>query len=205
MSVIFPSSFSFIGQQISTPSLGLGIIQLPNRNFFQSIGDFFAERSGKQRVSYMVLTTNEIQVLHFQGTDCIGSSNIAKDSIESITFGDGSTSDRLVSFTEINVEACISLNKKGIKKFKSHYFKLMPALLGLNTSQINNIADITWAKASKTTSVDTLKSWNEAIQVAKKAELEAIKQAELEAEAIKQAELEAEATKQAELEAKDVL
>jgi len=56
------------------------------------------------------------------------------------------------------------VNKKGIKKLKTHTFQLMPALLGENTSPVNNIADIQWAHASRQAILDTLNAWKTSIQ-----------------------------------------
>ena len=42
-----PSSFQFIQSHLPSNTKGLGITTLSKRNFFQSIGDYFAEKSGK--------------------------------------------------------------------------------------------------------------------------------------------------------------
>jgi hypothetical protein len=56
------------------------------------------------------------------------------------------------------------VNDKGVKKLKTHLFQLMPALLGENTSPVNNVADVVWAQESRNSIVETLKAWNISIQ-----------------------------------------
>jgi hypothetical protein len=164
MSSNLPSSFSFLSSQTPRDFVGLGVIQLPKRNFFQSIGDFFAAKSGKQRISFLLLGGHEIKVVHYQGADLIGNSDIPKNLIESIEIHASKTSDGLVVISNIQVIECISVNDKGIKKLKTHTFNLMPALLGENTSPVNKVSDIVWAQESRNTIVETLKAWNTNIQ-----------------------------------------
>jgi len=164
MSSILPSSFSFLASQTPREFVGLGVIQLPKRNFFQSIGDFFATKSGKQRISFLLLGSHEIKTLHYQGSDIIGTSDIPKNLIESIETHASKTADGLVIISNIEVIECVSVNDKGVKKLKTHLFQLMPALLGENTSPVNKVADIVWAQESRNSIVETLKAWNTSIQ-----------------------------------------
>jgi hypothetical protein len=159
-------SFSFIASETPADFIGLGVIQLPARNFFQSIGDFFAEKSGKQRISFMAIGAHEIKKIHTQSSSILQSTSIPKNLIESISLREDKTRDGLVSITHIDIVECISVTKKGKKKLKSHYFKLMPALLGENTSPIQNIAEITAAHASTKAIIETLKAWELAIKEA---------------------------------------
>ena len=71
-----PSSFQFIQSHLPSNTKGLGITTLSKRNFFQSIGDYFAEKSGKNRVSYVAVGDDFITLLHFQGTDLIDEKTI---------------------------------------------------------------------------------------------------------------------------------
>ena len=164
MSSILPSSFSFLASQTPRDFVGLGVIQLPKRNFFQSIGDFFATKSGKQRISFLLLGGHEIKILHYQGSDIIGTSDIPKNLIESIEIHASKTPDGLIIISNIEVIECVSVNKKGVKKLKTHTFNVMPALLGENTSPVNQIADIQWAHASRQAIIDTLNDWKTSIQ-----------------------------------------
>ncbi len=164
MSSILPTSFSFLASQTPIDFIGLGVIQLPKRNFFQSIGDFFATRSGNQRISFLLLGAHEIKSVHYQGSDLIGTSDIPKNLIESIDIQASKTSDGLVSISTIEVVECISVNAKGKKKLQTHRFNLMPALLGENTSPVNIVSDILWAQESRNTIVQTLQAWNKSIQ-----------------------------------------
>lgn len=156
-------SFSFVQSEIPTEFVGLGVIQLPPRNFFQSIGDFFAEKSGKQRISFMAVGAHEIKKIHTQGSSILQSTSVPKNLIESISIREDKTSDGLVAISHIDIVECISVDKKGNKKLKSHYFKLMPALLGENTSPIQKVVEITEAHASKKLIIETLTTWETAI------------------------------------------
>jgi len=164
MSANLPSSFSFLASQTPRDFIGLGVVQLPKRNFFQSISDFFAARSGNQRISFFLLGAHEIKVVHYQGSNVLGSVDIPKNLIESIEIHASKTADGLVVISNIELTECISVNDKGVKKLKNHQFNLMPALLGENTSPVNNVNDIVWAQESRKTIVETLKAWNESIQ-----------------------------------------
>lgn len=164
MSANLPSSFSFLATQTPRDFIGLGVIQLPKRNFLQSISDFFAARSGNQRISFLLLGAHEIKVVHYQGTSLLTNSDIPKNLIESIDIQTSKTSDGLVSISNISMVECISVNDKGVKKLQNHQFNLMPALLGENTSPVNKINDIVWAQESRNTIVQTLKSWKENIR-----------------------------------------
>jgi hypothetical protein len=164
MSANLPTSFSFLASQTPRDFIGLGVVQLPKRNFFQSISDFFAARSGNQRISFLLLGAHEIKVVHYQGSNVLGSVDIPKNLIESIEIHASKTADGLVVISNIELTECISVNDKGIKKLKNHQFNVMPALLGENTSPVNNVNDIVWAQESRKTIVETLKAWNEGIQ-----------------------------------------
>ncbi|MFM7020756.1 MAG: hypothetical protein ACKOXC_08155 [Aquirufa sp.] len=173
MSANLPSSFSFLASQTPRDFIGLGVVQLPKRNFFQSISDFFAARSGNQRISFFLLGAHEIKVVHYQGANVLGSVDIPntlgsvdipKNLIESIEIHASKTADGLVVISNIELTECISVNDKGVKKLKNHQFNLMPALLGENTSPVNNVNDIVWAQESRKTIVETLNAWNESIQ-----------------------------------------
>lgn len=164
MSANLPTSFSFLASQTPRDFIGLGVVQLPKRNFFQSISDFFAARSGNQRISFLLLGAHEIKVVHYQGAIVLGSIDIPKNLIESIQIHASKTADGLVVISNIELTECISVNDKGIKKLKNHQFNVMPALLGENTSPVNNVNDIFWAQESRKTIVETLKAWNEGIQ-----------------------------------------
>jgi hypothetical protein len=157
-------SFSFIAAEVPADFIGLGVIQLPSRNFFQSIGDFFAEKSGKQRISFMAVGAHEIKKIHTQGSSILQSTSIPKNLIESISIREDKTADGLVGITHIDIDECISVDKKGNKKLKSHYFKLMPALLGENTSPIQHVVEITAAHAAKKAIIEALGTWETAIE-----------------------------------------
>jgi hypothetical protein len=112
----------------------------------------------------MAIGAHEIKKIHTQGSSILQSTSVPKNLIESISIREDKTSDGLVAISHIDIVECISVDKKGNKKLKSHYFKLMPALLGENTSPIQNVVEITSAHASKKLIIETLTTWEKAIE-----------------------------------------
>jgi hypothetical protein len=154
-----PASLSFLQSYIPADCVALGVSQLPSRNIFQSIADFFASKSGKNRICYVAVSAQEIKLLQFQGDQLLTEKTFLIDSLEHLEHSEGSTDDGLIHLLHIHVGEIKSVNKKGIKKIASHYFKCMPPLLGLNTSPIQAIHEIQWAHQSKKLVQETLSSW----------------------------------------------
>ncbi len=115
MSANLPTSFSFLASQTPRDFVGLGVIQLPKRNFFQSISDFFAARSGNQRISFLMLGAHDIKVVHYQGANLLASTDIPKNLIESIEIHTSKTSDGLVSSQILRLLSVFPLTKKELK------------------------------------------------------------------------------------------
>jgi hypothetical protein len=154
-----PASLSFLQTYLPSDCLAIGVSQLPSRNIFQSIADFFASKSGKNRICYVAVSAQEIKLLQFQGDQLLTEKTFLIDGLEHLELSEGSTDDGLIHLLHIHVGEIKSVNKKGIKKIASHYFKCMPPLLGLNTSPIQAIHEIQWAHQSKKLVQETLSSW----------------------------------------------
>ena len=165
MSEKLQKSLAFLNAEMPNNWLSLAVTSLPKRNIFQSIGDFFANKSGNQRISYFAASENEVKIIHYQGSNVLGTQSIPMNSMESFEISDGTTEDGVVAIYHVNIEEIISVNKKGVKKLKSHYYKLMPPLLGLNASPIQAVDEILWAQNARKSMLVALKPYAEKIQV----------------------------------------
>ncbi|MFL0297539.1 hypothetical protein [Aquirufa novilacunae] len=160
-----PSSFEFIQSHLPLNTKGLGITTLSKRNFFQSIGDYFAEKSGKNRVSYVAVGDDFITLLHFQGTDLIDEKTIKLDQLDHFYVSEGQTADGIIH--HLSCDATVIISEK---KMLDHHVKILPCLLGENASNVQAIQSIQWAQESKKNITDILKGWPELI-AKKKAKL----------------------------------
>ena len=165
MSEKLQKSLAFLNPEMPNNLLSLSVVQLPKRNIFQSIADFFASKSGNHRISYLAASENEVKIIHYQGANVVGTHSIPLNSMESFEISEGTTEDGIVAIFHVNIKEIISLNKKGIKKIKSHYFKLMPPLLGLNARPIQAVDEILWAQNARKSMLLALKPFAEKIQV----------------------------------------
>lgn len=159
-----PASLSFLTSHLPSACLSVGVSSLPARNIFQSIGDFFAAKSGKNRISYVVASENEIKLVHFQGSDLISEKSFRIDQLEHLEMSEGITDDGLIHLLHIHIGEIKSINKKGVKKIVSHYFKCMPPILGQNAAPIQDVTDIVWAQQSKKRMHEILQSWPATIE-----------------------------------------
>jgi len=164
MSEKLQKSLTFLSSEMPNNWLSLAVTTLPKRNIFQSIGDFFASKSGDHRISYLAASENEVKIIHYQGSNVLGTQSIPINSMESFEVTEGTTEDGVVAIYHVNIEEIISVNKKGVKKLKSHYFKLMPPLLGLNASPIQAVDEILWAQNARKSMLVALKPYAEKIQ-----------------------------------------
>ena len=164
MSEKLQKSLAFLNSEMPNNWLSLAVTQLPKRNVFQSIGDFFASKSGNHRISYLAASESEVKIIHYQGLNVVGEQTIPMNSMESFEISEGSTEDGVVAIYHVNLEEIISTNKKGVKKLKSHYFKLMPPLLGINASPIQAVEEILWAQNARKSMLTTLKPYSAKIQ-----------------------------------------
>jgi hypothetical protein len=154
MSLHLPSTFQFIQEHLPSNTKGIGITTLSKRNFIQSIGDFFAEKSGKKRVSYVAVGDNFITLLHFQGDQLISKNTIQIDQLDHFYVSEGQTHDGIIH--HLSCDATVIISKK---KSEDHHIKILPCLLGENASNVQAIQSIQWAQESKKTITEILKSW----------------------------------------------
>ena len=153
-----PSSFQFIQSHLPTNTKGVGITTLSKRNFFQSIGDYFAEKSGKNRVSYVAVGDDFITLLHFQGTDLIGEKTIKLDQLDHFYVSEGQTPDGIIH--HLSCDATVVITEK---KMEDQHIKILPCLLGENASNVQAIQSIQWAQESKKIITEILNGWPEQI------------------------------------------
>lgn len=149
-----PSSFQFIQSYLPSNTKGLGITTLSKRNFFQSIGDYFAEKSGKNRVSYVAVGDNFITLLHFKGTELIAEKTIELNKLDHFYVSEGQTSDGIIHHLSCDATEIISEKKR-----ENHHIKILPCLLGENASNVQAIQSIQWAQESKKIITEILKEW----------------------------------------------
>jgi hypothetical protein len=170
MSLHLPSTFQFIQSHLPAKTKGLGITTLAKRNFFQSIGDFFAEKSGKQRVSYVAVGDDFITKLHFQGESLIDEKTIQLNQLDHFYVSEGQTADGIIHHLSCDATVIISA-----KKMVDYHIKILPCLLGENASNIQAIQSIQWAQESKKALTEILNGWPALIaaEKAKKAAEEA--------------------------------
>jgi hypothetical protein len=180
MYIQLPSTFQFIQKHLPANTKGLGITTLSKRNFFQSIGDFFADKSGKKRVSFVAVADTSITQLHFQGDDLIAENTIELSQLDHFYISEGQTPDGIIH--HLSCDATVIISEK---KMEDHHIKILPCLLGENASNVQVIQSIQWAQESKKALTEILKGWPEQIakQKAKKAAEEAAKKAAEEAAA----------------------
>jgi hypothetical protein len=187
MNFHLPSTFQFIHSHLPANTKGVGITTLSKRNLFQSIGDFFAEKSGNKRVSYIAVGDDFIHHLHFQGTDLIAEKSIQIEQLDHFYVSEGQTPDGIIH--HLSCDATIIKSKK---KMEDVHIKILPCLLGENASNIQVIQTIQWAQESKKSIIDILKTWPERIEKHKAKiaaeEAAALKAAEEAAAALKAAE-----------------
>lgn len=154
MSLQLPSTFQFIQKHLPSNTKGLGITTLSKRNFFQSIGDYFSEKSGKNRVSYVAVGDDFITQLHFQGEDLIAEHTIQLGQLDHFYVSEGQTPDGIIHHLSCDATVIVSA-----KKMVDHHIKILPCLLGENASNVQAIQSIQWAQESKKALTEILKNW----------------------------------------------
>lgn len=158
MPLHLPSTFQFIQSHLPAHTKGLGITTLSKRNFFQSIGDYFAEKSGKKRVSYVAVGDEFITQLHFQGERLIAEKTIQLAQLDHFYVSEGQTPDGIIHHLSCDATVIVSA-----KKLENHHIKILPCLLGENASNVQAIQSIQWAQESKKALNEILKSWPDQI------------------------------------------
>ncbi len=154
MSLHLPSTFQFIQSHLPAHTKGLGITTLSKRNFFQSIGDYFAEKSGKKRVSYVAVGDDFITQLHYQGERLIAEKTIQLAQLDHFYVSEGQTPDGIIH--HVSCDATVIVSEK---KMEYHHIKILPCLLGENASNVQAIQSIQWAQECKKALTEILKGW----------------------------------------------
>jgi hypothetical protein len=154
MSLQLPSTFQFIQKHLPSNTKGLGITTLSKRNFFQSLGDYFSEKSGKKRVSYVAVGDEFITRLHFQGEDLIAENTIQLSQLDHFYVSEGQTPDGIIHHLSCDATVIVSAKKR-----EDQHIKILPCLLGENASNVQAIQSIQWAQESKKVIIEILKGW----------------------------------------------
>ncbi len=148
MTFKLPKSLEELQSFVSTTTIGIGVTELPKRNFIQSISDYFAQKSGQNRISFVIFNQTSITFLHFRGDNLLNSTSISNENIEKIATVKGQTEDGLVTLLNCEVEEIKSINKKGVKKIQTRNFTIMPCFFGVNLKKLRSAAEIQWALES---------------------------------------------------------
>lgn len=149
MSFHLPTSILGLSQYLSKQTIGIGITELPKRNLFQSVGDYFAAKSGEKRISFVVVDETGIKVLHFRGNNLLNEFNVTFDKINQLSITKSSTEDGIISTIICQFEEIVSTDKKGINKTKAHTILILPCYFGFNLKQISSPSDIQWANENR--------------------------------------------------------
>ncbi|MHA8051323.1 hypothetical protein V7S79_09400 [Aquirufa sp. ROCK-SH2] len=149
MSFHLPTSAQGLSPYLSKNTIGVGITQLPKRNLFQSIGDYFAEKSGNKRISFVIVDEAGIKILHFRGESLIENWEISFDKINQLSATKSSTDDGVISTINCQLDEIISTDKNGVHKTKSHSIVILPCYFGFNLTQLNSPTDIQWANDNR--------------------------------------------------------
>lgn len=154
MSLQLPSTFQFIQKHLPANTKGLGITTLSKRNFFQSLGDYLSEKSGKKRISYVAVGDDFITRLHFKGEDLIAENTIQLSQLDYFYVSEGQTPDGIIHHLSCDATLIVSTKKR-----EEHHIKILPCLLGENASNVQAIQSIQWAQESKKALTEILKAW----------------------------------------------
>lgn len=133
-------SISILNSVISANIIGFGISKLPPRSIFQSIGDFFARKSGNERISFLVVCDSSIKNIHTRGSEILDVLEIPLKDISEIK------SWNKVSHDPKQLDLQVTTQKPGKKEgefiFKTYDFEIFPAFLGSNSSKIEKLSEI---------------------------------------------------------------
>lgn len=133
-------TLSILNSHISGNVIGFGIIKLPNRGIFQSISDFFARKSGNERISFLVATNQQIKAIHTRGTEVLETVEISQDTIAEIKAWNKPSHDPKQLDVQIRTEK--PGKKEGEVISKTIDFEIFPAFLGENTSKVENVSAV---------------------------------------------------------------
>jgi hypothetical protein len=149
MTFILPKSVQFLNSFLPNNTIGIGITTLPKRNIIQSISDYFAEKSGNKRISFVILSDAEIKILHFRGNSMISKLDLSLDQLININTSSSTSEDGIISILNCQLDEIISTDKKGKHKKKSHSITILPCYYGMNLTQFSSTEEIIWANENK--------------------------------------------------------
>ncbi len=153
-------SLSILNSNLSGSVIGFGITKLHPRSIFQSIGDFFARKSGNERISFLVVTDQGIKNFHTRGNDILEINEISTSEISNIQTWNKSKHDP----QQLDVQ--ITTQKPGKKEGEvisnTYDFEIFPAFLGINASKIETLSEIVEHKKQFEQLIQYFSSWKAA-------------------------------------------
>ncbi len=149
MSFQLANSLETLRNYLPSKTIGLGITALPKRNIFQSLSDYFAEKSGNKRISFVAVGEDEIKLLHFRGDSLIGTTHFSIDKLSHINITHSTSEDGLIAILNCQIEEIISTDKNGNHKTQTKEFSILPCYFGINLNKISAPKDIVWANENK--------------------------------------------------------
>jgi hypothetical protein len=153
-------TLSILNAHISGNVIGFGIIKLPTRSIFQSISDYFARKSGNERISFIVVSDQEIKAIHTRGTEVIDSVTIDTNSIAEIKAWNKSSHEPKQLDVQIRTEK--PGKKEGDVISKMYDFEIFPAFLGENTSKIEKVSAVLEHKKQFENLISYFSEWKKA-------------------------------------------
>lgn len=150
-------SIPLLNSEISGNLIGFGIIKLPNRSIFQSIADFFARKSGNERISFLVVTDQTIKAVHTRGNEILSSVVIPTNIIAEIKSWNKASHDPKQLDVQIRTE--IPGKKEGQVISTTYDFEIFPAFLGENTSKVEILSQVIEHKNQFENLIEFFSNW----------------------------------------------
>ncbi len=133
-------SLSILNSVISENVVGYGITKLHPRSLFQSIGDYFARKSGNERISFIVIGESTIKNIHTRGNEILEVTEILNKEIADVKSWNKSSHDPKQFDVQLSIQK--PGKKEGEYTNKTYDFEIFPAFLGTNSSKIEKLAEI---------------------------------------------------------------
>lgn len=133
-------TLSTLNLSISGNIIGFGITKLHPRSIFQSIGDYFARKSGNERISFLVVTDQNMYNFHTRGQEIVETQIIPLVEISEVKSWNKSSHEPKQLDLQITTQK--PGKKEGTIISKTYDFEIFPAFLGVNTSKIEKLSDI---------------------------------------------------------------
>lgn len=146
-----------LNSQISGQLIGFGIIKLPNRSIFQSISDYFARKSGNERISFLVVTDQEVQAIHTRGNEILGTVIVPNNTIAEIKSWNKASHDPKQLDVQLRTE--VPGKKEGEVISKTYDFEIFPAFLGENSSKVEILSQVIEHKKQFENLIEYFSSW----------------------------------------------